>query len=83
MDTVLPCHDQSLRIQTFPQSDVSDITSHPDSLIVGSGNVVYNITAGIHKKDLYTATVSVVGNEGVVDVLHLNFSEFVKCEFCI
>ena len=77
MDTVLQCHDQVLKIQTFPQSNVSDITSHPDFLIVGPGNVVYPITAGIHRKDLYTATVSVVGSEGVVDVLHLNFSEFV------
>ena len=77
MDTVLPCRDQVLRIQTFPQSNASDVTSHPDFLIVGSGNVVYPITAGIHRKDLFTATVSVVGHEGVIDVLHLNFSKFV------
>ena len=77
MDTVLPCYDQVLKVQTFPQSDASDITSHPDFSIVGSGNVVYPITAGIHRKNFYTATVSVVGHEGVIDVLQLNFSEFV------
>ena len=35
------------------------------------------IIAGIMGKQLYTASVSVVGSEGVVDALNLNFSEFV------
>ena len=38
-------------------------------------HLVFNITAGIEKKRLYTATVSLVGIEGVVQVLMLNFSE--------
>ena len=42
-----------------------------------TGDVVYPITAGIVGKQLYTASVSVVGSEGAVDVLNLNFSELV------
>ena len=40
-----------------------------------SGHLVLNITAGIERKHQYTATVSLVGIEGVVQVLMLNFSE--------
>ena len=40
-----------------------------------SGHLVFNITSGIERKRLYTATVSLVGIEGVVQVLKLNFSE--------
>ena len=42
-----------------------------------TGDVVYPITAGIMGKQLYTASVSVVGSASVVDALNLNFSELV------
>ena len=48
---------------------------HPDYTIVEFGHLVFNITAGIERKHLYTATVGLVGIEGVVQVLILNFSE--------
>ena len=35
------------------------------------------ITAGIMGEELYTASVSVVSSDGVVDALNLNFSELV------
>ena len=44
-------------------------------MIEKTGDVVYPITAGIVIKQLYTASVSVVGNDDVVDALNLNFSE--------
>ena len=39
------------------------------------GDLVFDITAGIERKHLYTATVRLVGIEDVVQVLMLNFSE--------
>ena len=57
----------------------SDITKHPNYTIVESGHLVFDITAGIDRKHLYTATISLVGIEGVVQVLKLNFSEFCTC----
>ena len=71
----LPCSSQKLTFQTHLQSNKSDITKHPDYTIVESGQLVFNITAGIERKRQYTATVSLVGVEGVVQVLVLNFSE--------
>ena len=50
---------------------------------MGSGYLVFNITAGIERKHLYTATVSLVGIEGVVQVLKLNFSELCLYLFII
>ena len=41
-------------------------------MIEKTGDVVHPITAGIMGKQLYTAPVSVVSSEGVVDVLNLN-----------
>ena len=48
---------------------------HPNYTIVESGHLVFNITTGIDRKRLYTATLSLVGIEGVVQLLLLNFSE--------
>ena len=42
---------------------------------------MFNITAGIERKHLYTATISLVGIEGVVQVLKLNFSELCLYSF--
>ena len=42
---------------------------------------MFSITAGIERKHLYTATISLVGIEGVVQVLMLNFSELCLCLF--
>ena len=64
-----------LTFQTHLQSNKSDVTKHPNYTIVESGHLLFNITAGIERKHLYTATVSLVGIEGVVQVLKLNFSE--------
>ena len=71
----LPCPDQKLVYQTHPQSSMSNITNQMEMTIQESGNVVYTITTGIEGKNLYTAVISVVGHEGVVQVLMLNFSE--------
>ena len=72
----LPCPDQKLVYQTYLQSSVSNITDQMEMAIEESGNVVYTITTGIKGKNLYSAAISVVGYEGVVQVLILNFSEF-------
>ena len=38
-------------------------------------DLVFNVTGGIERKHLYAATISLVGIEGVVQMLMLNFSE--------
>ena len=70
-----PCSGQRLTFATYPQSNTSDITTHPDYDIVTTGDILYSITDGIVKKQLYRAAVSLVDDEGVVDVFNLNFSE--------
>ena len=72
----IPCPDQRLTVQTYPQSNTSDITNHPELVIMSSGDIVYSITT--ERKQHYTATISLVGNEpGVVQVLDFVFSEFI------
>ena len=71
----LPCPGQMLMFQTYPQLNKSDVTNHAKLMIEKTGDVVYLITAGIIGKQLYIASISVVGNEGVVDALNINFSE--------
>ena len=44
---------------------------------MSSGDIVYSITTGIERKQHYTATISLVGNEGIVQTLPLTFSELV------
>ena len=63
-----------LTFKTHLQSNMFDITIHPDYVAVGLGDVVYSITAGIQRKYLYIVTVNLVGNKGVVQGLMLNFS---------
>ena len=70
-----------LTFQTHLQSNKSDVNKHPNYTIVESGHLVFDITAGIERKHLYTATISLVGIEGVVQVLKLNFSEL--CCLCL
>ena len=72
---MLPCSGQRLTFETHPQSNTSDITTHPDYDIVTTGDILYSITDGIVKKLLYTAVISLVGSEGVVNVMKLNFSK--------
>ena len=72
---MLPCSGQRLTFATYPQSNTSDITTLPDYDIVTTGDILYSITDGIQKKQLYITTISLVDDEGVVDVLNLNFSE--------
>ena len=74
--TALPCSGQRLTFATSPQSNTSDITTHPDYDIVTTGDILYSITDGIVKKLLYTAVISLVGSDGTVSVFNLNFSEF-------
>ena len=72
-----PCFGQRLTFATYPQSNTSDITTHPDYDIVTTGDILYSITDGIQNKLvlLYTTTIGLVDDEGAVDVLNLNFSE--------
>ena len=70
-----PCFGQRLTFATYPQSNTSDITTHPDYDIVTTGDILYSITDGIQKKQLYTTTISLVDDEGAVDAFNLNFSE--------
>ena len=72
---MLPCSGQRLTFETYPQSNASDITTHPDYDIVTTGDILYSITDGIVKKLLYTAVISLLGSEGAVNVLKFNFSE--------
>ena len=73
---MFPCFGQRLTFTTYPQSNTSDITTHPDYDIVTTGDILYSITDGIVKKVLYTAVISLVGSEGIVSTLKFNFSKF-------
>ena len=73
----IPCPDQRLTVQTYPQSNTSDITNHPELVIMSSGDIVYSITTGIERKQHYTATISLVGQGIVHIVLDFVFSEFI------
>ena len=78
-----PCFGQRLTFETYPQSNTSDITTHPDYDNVTTGDILYSITDGIQKKQLYTTTISLVDDEGAVDVLNLNFSESSVTHSCV
>ena len=73
---MLPCSGQRLTFATYPRSNKSDITTHPDYDIVTTGDILYSITDGIVKKLLYTAVISLVSSEGAAVVMNLKFSEF-------
>ena len=72
---LLPCYGQRLTFETYPQLNTSDVTTHPDYGIVTTGDILYCITDGIQKKQLYIAAVSLVDDEGTMDVLNLGFSQ--------
>ena len=77
-----PCPDQRLTAQSYPQSNTSDITNHPELVIMSSGDIVYSITTDIERKQHYTATISLIGIEGIIQELNLTFSEFyTRCYF--
>ena len=60
----------------YPLSNMSEIITSPDHKIMGTDlDIVYPITTGFERKHLYTATISVVGSEGVVQVLRRNLSK--------
>ena len=46
---------------------------------MSSGDIVYSITTSIERKQHYTATISLIGNEGIIQQLPLTFSELVLC----
>ena len=73
--TAQACSGQRLTFATYPQSNTSDITTHPDYDIVTTGDILYSITDGIVKKLLYEAVISLDASEGAVDVVKLNFSK--------
>ena len=65
--------------ETYPQSNTSHITTHPDydiNNILSIVDILYSIADGIVKKLLYTAVINLFGSEGAVDVMKFNFSEF-------
>ena len=72
---VIPCPNQRLQFKTFPQSNISNIITHPDYVIVNSGDIVYSITAGIMENFHYTTDIRLFGDHGVVQVWRLNFSK--------
>ena len=80
---MLPCSGQRLSFAIYPQSNTSDITTHPDYDIVTTGDILYSITDGIMKKLLYTAVISLVSSEGAVDVLNFTFSEPKCCTLTV
>ena len=52
--------------------------THPDYVIVNSGDIVYSITAGIQENFHYTADIRLVGDHEVVQLWRLNFSELLN-----
>ena len=64
-----------ISFETHPQLNLSDITTHSNYVIVREGNIDYLISAGIEMKHLYTTTISLDGNEGVIQELKVNFSK--------
>ena len=64
-----------ISFETYPQSNLSDITTHFNYVIVREGNIDYLISAGIERKHQYTTTISLDGNEGVIQELKVNFSK--------
>ena len=79
-----PCSGQILTFATYPQSNTSDMTTHPDYDIVTTGDIIYPITDGIVKRLLYTAVISLVGSEDTVSVLNFNFSKSnLTCSLCV
>lgn len=78
----LPCPDQRLQFQIHPQSNTSSvIIKYTEVMIHESGSIVYSVTTDINIKHLYTTAISVLGNDGVVQVLELNFSELALFSF--
>ena len=78
-----PCSGQRLTFVTYPQSNTSDITTHPDYAIVTTGDILYSITDGIQGKQLYTTTISLVDDESTVHVFKVNFSECILLLVCV
>ena len=64
-----------ISFETYPQSNLSDITTHSNYMIVREGNLDYLVSAGIERKHRYTTTVGLVGIEGVIKELKVNFSK--------
>ena len=90
--TGLPCPKQKVKIQPYCslQSSVCDnitnlnasSTGH-EVMIQQSGVITYSITDGIENKIfLYTAAISVFGNEGAVQALTLTFSK-ISSNICL
>ena len=62
-----------------PLSNMSDIIAPPDHKIMETDlDIVYPITTSFERKHLYTATISVVGSEGAVQVLTRNLSKLTE-----
>ena len=72
---VIRCPNQLLTVQTYPQSNKSDITYYHEQVIEGYYSTINMVTITMYNKILYTANISVIGNEGVVSNLLLNLSK--------
>ena len=72
---MLPCPNQRLTFKTFPQSNISNIITHPDYVIVNNGDNIYSISAGIQENFRYTADIRQVDDHEVVQIWRLNFSK--------
>ena len=73
------CPDQKLMVHTYPQSNMTDVTTQHEQVIEGSDSTI-NMTyiVSIARKQHCSANFSVVGSERVEDhplSLQLDFSE--------
>lgn len=71
----LPCPNQRVQAETYPLSNTSDITNHPEMAIKGMA-LEYPMSVAFKRKRLYTASVSIVGNKGVIETMRVNISKF-------
>ena len=74
----ISCPNQLLTVQTYLQSNKSDITNHHEQVIETYYSTINMVTITINNKMLYTANISVVSNKGIVSNLLLNFSKHTK-----
>ena len=65
--------------QTYPRSNMTDVTTQHEQMIEGSDAIINSTyTVSIASKQHCSANFSVVGNEGVTEeyLMTLNFSEW-------
>ena len=73
------CPDQRLMAQTYPRSNMTDVTTQHEQVIEGSDTTINSTyTVSIARKQHCSANFKVVGNEGITEeyLMPLNFSEW-------